>query len=269
MMTLDDTPTDKTLILDDVSLVRSGNAILSSIDWQVATDERWIVMGANGSGKTSLIRIASLYEHPSSGRVVVAGGELGTADIRELRRRIALVSPALIDMIRPGLSCRDIVMSAKFAALEPWWHQYEPADATRARDLLDAQGIASMADRAFATLSSGQKQRVMLARALMGSPELVLLDEPCNGLDLRAREELLAALTTMADYASSPATVVVTHHVEEIPVGFTHLLAIRDGHIVARGALTDTLTDETLSETFGLTVRLTRHEDGRFSARAV
>lgn len=261
--------THRTLSIEDIRLVRQGDALLSGIDWEVGPDERWVVMGANGSGKTSLIRIASLYEHPSSGRVVVAGGELGIADVRELRRRIALVSPALIDMIRPGLSGRDIVMSAKFAALEPWWHTYEPADAERARDLLEDQGIGFAADRPFATLSSGQKQRVLLARALMGSPELVLLDEPCNGLDLRAREELLAALTTMAHDPASPPIVVVTHHVEEIPIGFTHLLMLKDGRMVAKGTIEETLTDAVLTETFGIPLELTRHDDGRFSARAI
>lgn len=267
-MTIDSESDDAVLTIEDVHLVRQGNALLDGIDWQVHRDQRWVVMGANGSGKTSLIRIASLYEHPSSGRVVVAGGELGTADVRELRRRIALVSPALIDMIRPGLTCRDIVMSAKYAALEPWWHQYDGEDDLRARSLLESQGVGFTADRTFATLSSGQRQRVMLARALMGSPELVLLDEPCNGLDLRAREELLGGLRTMAEDPASPPVVVVTHHVEEIPVGFTHLLTLREGRVIARGPLDRTLTDEVLSETFGIPLRLTAHGDGRFSARA-
>lgn len=258
-----------TLLMEDVRLTRDGNDLLSGIDWNVTSGQRWVVMGANGSGKTSLIRIASLYEHPSSGRVVVAGGELGKVDVRELRRRIALVSPALVDMIRPGLTCRDIVMSARFAALEPWWHTYEAADAVRAHELLEAQGVGFTADRKFATLSSGQRQRVMLARALMGSPELILLDEPCTGLDLRAREELLAALTTMARDPASPPTVVVTHHVEEIPVGFTDLLTLKEGGIVAKGPLAQTLTDATLSETFGIPLHLTAHDDGRFSARAL
>lgn len=268
-MTIDAATPRIALSLEDVRLTRDGNDLLRGIDWQVTTGQRWVVMGANGSGKTSLMRIASLYEHPSSGRVVVAGEELGRTDVRALRRRIALVSPALIDMIRPGLICRDIVMSAKYAALEPWWHQYEPADAARARELLEAQGIGFVADRPFVSLSSGQKQRVMLARALMGSPELVLLDEPCTGLDLRAREELLAALTTMARDPGSPPVVVVTHHVEEIPIGFTDLLTLKDGEIVAKGSLAATLSDTTLSETFGLPLNLTAHEDGRFSARAL
>lgn len=267
-MTTDSTHAEEVLTIENVHLVRQGDELLAGIDWRVRSDQRWILMGANGSGKTSLIRIASLYEHPSSGRVVVAGGELGTADVRELRRRIALVSPALIDMIRPGLACRDIVMSAKFAALEPWWHTYDRTDDLRARELLEAQGVGFTADRTFATLSSGQKQRVMLARALMGSPELILLDEPCTGLDLRAREELLGGLQVMAEDPASPPTVVVTHHVEEIPVGFTHLLTLREGRVVAQGSLVDTLTDETLSDTFGIPLRLTAHDDGRFSARA-
>lgn len=258
---------DHVLDLRDVRLSRDGRDLLSGIDWTVAPDQRWIVMGPNGSGKTSLIRIAGLYEHPSSGSVTVAGERLGQTDVRLLRRRVALVSPALADMVRPGLICRDVVMSAKNAALEPWWHTYYREDAERAESLLADQGVGFARERPFASLSTGEKQRVLLARALMGDPTLVLLDEPGTGLDLGGREELLERLSTLARDASTPATVLVTHHVEEIPPGFTHLLGLRAGRVVARGPLTETLTGEVLSDIFGIELQVERHEDGRFSAR--
>lgn len=259
-----DTPV---LAMKDVWFVRDGRTLLANISWRVRSDERWVVMGANGSGKTSLIRIAGLYEHPSSGSVIVAGETLGHTDVRTLRRRIALVSAAVVDMIRPGLICRDVVMSAKFAALEPWWHTYTRGDAERAVELLEQQGVGSLAERTFASLSTGQKQRVLLARALMGSPDLVLLDEPCTGLDLRAREELLAGLSTLADDTTSAPTVLVTHHVDEIPSGYSHLLLLKGGRIMAEGPLEDTLTAEALSATFEIPLQLERHLDGRWSAR--
>lgn len=258
---------DETLSIEDVRLTRSGKDLLNGIDWQVAPTDRWIVIGANGSGKTSLIRIASLYEHPSSGRVVVAGEELGRADVRELRRKVALVSPALRSMVRPGLDCSDVVMSAKFAALEPWWHTYTQADVDRAEALLVQQGVGFAAGRPFSSLSTGEQQRVLLARALMGGPELVLLDEPCTGLDLGGREELIDTLSALASDPLSPSTVLVTHHVEEIPPGFTHLLALRSGRIIAKGSLDETLNEKVLSDTFGIDLVLTRHDDGRYSAR--
>lgn len=255
------------LAMEDVWFVREGRNLLADITWCVHSDERWVVMGANGSGKTSLIRIAGLYEHPSSGRVTVAGETLGHTDVRTLRRRIALVSAAVTDMIRPGLICRDVVMSAKFAALEPWWHSYTRADAQRADELLEQQGIGSTAERAFASLSTGQKQRVLLARAHMGSPEMVLLDEPCTGLDLRAREELLTGLSALASEPGSAPTVLVTHNVEEIPAEYTHLLLLKNGRVIAEGALEEILTADALSETFEVPLRLERHQDGRWSAR--
>ena len=255
------------LILDDVQLIRDGRHLLDGVTWHVREGERWVVMGPNGCGKTSLMRIAALYEHPSSGEVTVRGERLGHTDVRRLRRRVALVSSALAEMIRPALLCRDVVMSARFAALEPWWHTYEPADAERAIRLLDEQGVGFATDRRFASLSSGEKQRVLLARALMGQPELVLLDEPCTGLDLRGREELVDHLSGLAKDPSSAPTALVTHHVEEIPPGFTHLLALRAGRIVASGELSETLTSDVRAETFDIQVTLARHNDGRFSAR--
>jgi iron complex transport system ATP-binding protein len=259
--------TTTSLRMDGVGLTRDGRDLLDGIDWQVDADQRWVLLGANGSGKTSLVRIASLYEHPSRGTVDVLGERLGSTDVRRLRRRVALVSPALVDMVRPQLRAEEVVVCAKFAALEPWWHQYETTDHDRARRLLDDQGVGFAADRPFGSLSSGERQRVLLARALMSEPGLVLLDEPTSGLDLGGREELVDRLDALASTPTAAPMVMVTHHVEEIPPRFTHLLALRQGRVLGAGPIDEVLDSELLSDCFAMSLRLDRHDDGRWSAR--
>jgi iron complex transport system ATP-binding protein len=249
------------------TVVRSQRAILDDVDWEVQPDERWVVLGRNGSGKTTLLRLASCYLHPTAGTVDVLGAQLGRVDVRALRPRIGLTSAALADQLRPTLDAVDVVMTAKYAALEPWWHRYTEADRDRATALLERLGVGRLADREFGTLSSGERQRVLLARTLMIDPGIVLLDEPNAGLDLSGREELVAALTALATDPASPPIVLVTHHVDEIPPGFTHLLLLREGRVLAAGPIGETLTSATLSETFGLQLCLERR-NGRFSAYA-
>jgi iron complex transport system ATP-binding protein len=247
------------LRLTGVTVVHDGTTVLDGVDWTVAEGERWIVLGANGSGKTTLVRIASLYLHPSRGEVEVLGGVLGRVDVRRHRTRIGIASSSFGDLLRPTLSARDIVMTAKHAALEPWWHTYEDADRARALSLLDRLGCAAFADRAFNTLSSGERQRVQLARTLMNDPGLLLLDEPTAGLDLGGREDLVGRLAALAADPSTPPIVLVTHHVDEIPPSFTHVLMLRAGKVLARGPLEQTLTAESLTECFGIPVDLQRH----------
>jgi len=253
--------------VDDVSVRRDDRLILASVDWTVAAGEHWVVLGRNGSGKTTLIRIASLYLHPSSGTVTVLGETLGHTDVRRLRARIALSSSALANRLRPELAAVDVVMTAKYAALEPWWHDYDDDDRRRARDLLARYGCDHLADHPFSSLSSGERQRVLLARTLMNDPGLVLLDEPTAGLDLGGREELVLALDAMAADPRTPPVVLVTHHVEEIPPHFTHCLLLGDGRVLGRGEIGGVLTDAAVSECFGLAVELDRR-DGRWTARA-
>ena len=260
-------PDAAALELHGVGLTRQGRDLLDDLDWTVRSAQRWILIGANGSGKTSLIRIASLYEHPTRGTVEVLGERLGRTDVRSLRRRLALVSPAMADMIRPALTGTEVVMCAKHAALEPWWHDYDDADRARARELLEAQRVGFAAQRPFASLSSGERQRVLLARALMAEPELVLLDEPTSGLDLGGREDLEDRLDAVAADPSSPPMVLVTHHVEEIPPSFSHLLALRDGRVLRQGLLPEVLDGPLLSDCFGVPLRVERHADGRWGAR--
>ena len=254
---------DLVIDLVHVTVRREGATMLEDLTWQVRPGERWVVLGHNGSGKTTLLRVASLYLHPTSGSVRILGERLGRTDVRTLRTRIGVASQALADQLRPDLIASDVVVTAKHGALEPWWHTYSDEDRARALDELDRVGVAHLARRRFGTLSAGERQRVQLARTLMGDPELLLLDEPAAGLDLAAREDLVKRLADLALDASAPPIVLVTHHTEEIPDGFTHGLLLSGGQLVAAGPIEEVLTEEHLSRGFGLTLRLERR-DGRW-----
>jgi iron complex transport system ATP-binding protein len=251
--------------MNEVGLVRDHNVILEGIDWTVSNGERWIVLGANGSGKTSLLRIASLYLHPSKGTVEVLGQTLGRVDVRAHRRNIGMVSSSFADLLRPSIRAIDVVMTAEHAALEPWWHEYTDRDRERAQELLDRFGCGEMADHRFGTLSSGERQRVQLARTLMTDPGLLLLDEPTAGLDLAGREDLVGRLARLAADPTTPATILVTHHVDEIPPGFDHLLLLRAGRILASGPFEETLTAEALGACFDMNLVVERRHDRWFA----
>jgi len=254
------------LDLTRVSFVRDDRIILAPLTWQVRDTERWLVLGANGSGKTTLLRIASLYEHPSSGTVEVLGERLGRTDVRQLRRRVGYLSASLAAQLRPELRCLDIVMTAKYAALEPWWNRYTTADEAAATVCLERMGVGWAAERALGSMSSGEQQRVLLARTLMNEPGIILLDEPSARLDLGGREQLVQALAELALDPSAPPLVLVTHHLDEVPPGITHVLMLRDGNAVAVGPIAQHLTSAALSECFGMPLHLERRPDGRFSA---
>jgi iron complex transport system ATP-binding protein len=256
------------LRLSQVRFVRGDSTILDGVDLEVRQGERWLLLGPNGCGKTSLLRIAALYEHPTAGVVEVLGERLGETDVRQLRRRIGFVSAALADQLRPTLTAFDAVRTARFGALEPWWHRYSEADDERALECLDRMGVGRLAGHTLTTLSSGERSRVLLARSLMNEPAVVLLDEPSSGLDLAGREQLVEALDHLADDADAPPLVVVTHHVEDVPTSLTHAMLMRNGSVVVSGPLGDVLTAEQLSDTFGIELRLERRGDGRFSAWA-
>jgi iron complex transport system ATP-binding protein len=254
------------LTLEHVTVRRDGRALLDGIDWSVDPGQHWIVLGPNGSGKTTLVRVASLYLHPSSGEVMVLGERLGRTDVRSLRTRIGLVSVALADQLRSTIPAVEIVMAGRDAALETWWNQYGDDDRATAVALLQQVGCGDLVDRTFGTLSSGERQRVLLARTLAARPGLLLLDEPMAGLDLGGREDLVATLRGIALDPSSPPTVLVTHHADEIPAGFTHALLLRDGRTVACGPIGETLTSEALSTCFTRSL-IVESRDGRWSAR--
>lgn len=254
------------LELDRIVVERSGRRILDEVTLRVDHGEHWLVLGANGSGKTTLLRVAAMYDHPSTGTVRVLGEELGRTDVRRLRRRVGYASAALAAQFRPELTAADTVMTARYAALEPWWHRYTDDDRARALDCLERMGVAPYAERPLSTLSSGEQQRVFLARTLMNDPGVVLLDEPSARLDLGGREQLVRALTELATGSDAPSMVLVTHHVDEVPGGITHALLLRDGGVVAQGPLDEALTAATLSDCFGMALTLERRPDGRLSA---
>ena len=261
---------EEDLLIDfrGVSLRRGGRVLVGPVDWQVELDERWVVIGPNGAGKTSLLRMAAAMEHPSDGTATVLGERLGRVDMAELRQRVGLSSSALAQRIPDGELVRDLVVSAGYAVLGRWRENYDEVDYTRAVDTLESVGAEHLADRTYGTLSEGERKRVLIARALMTDPELLLLDEPAAGLDLGGREELVARLGDLAADPDSPALVLVTHHVEEIPPGFSHCLILAEGRVVAAGLLRDVMTAENLSAAFGQSIAVDTI-DGRYFARRV
>ncbi len=250
----------------DVTIRRGTSTLLDRVTWVVKEGERWVVLGPNGAGKTTLLQVAAAQIHPTGGAVGVLGELVGTVDVFELRPRIGLTSAALADRVPRGELVRDVVVSAAYAVVGRWREQYDDVDHGRARDLLREVGVAHLVDRTFGTLSEGERKRVLIARALMSDPELLLLDEPAAGLDLGGREDLVATLSNLAFDPDAPATVLVSHHVEEIPPGFTHALLLRDGTVVAEGRVEQVLTERNLSATFAMPLLL-RQEDDRWAAR--
>ena len=254
--------------LAGVSIVRGGATLLREVDWTVDESDRWVVIGPNGAGKTTLLQVLAAQIHPTTGVAGLLGEVLGTVDVFELRPRIGLTSAALAERIPRGERVHDVVVSASYAVVGRWHEDYDTLDHARADELLAQLRIERLADRTFGTLSEGERKRVQIARALMTDPELLLLDEPAAGLDLTGRESLVATLSDLALDPYAPASVLVTHHVEEIPVGITHALLLKEGEVVAAGRLADTLTAENLTATFDLPLALSETE-GRWSARAV
>ena len=250
----------------DVSVRRGEATLLDEISWTVEEDERWVVLGPNGAGKTTLLQVASAQVHPSGGVAGILEEVLGTVDVFDLRPRIGITSAALADRLPRDERVRDVVVSASYGVVGRWREHYDDLDHERAHELLVEVGAKHLADRTFGTLSEGERKRVQIARALMTDPELLLLDEPAAGLDLGGREDLVSTLSVLALDADSPATVLVSHHVEEIPPGFSHALLLREGRVTAQGLLDDVLTEDNLSATFGMPLRLS-HEDGRWAAR--
>ena len=248
-------------------MTRSGSYLLQNLTWRVELDERWVVLGPNGAGKTTLVKLAAARLHPTSGTVYVLGEQLGRTDVRELRTRVGISSAGLADQVPATERVRDVVLTAAWGVLGRFRERYDPVDQARAERLLDQLGVAGLADRSYGTLSEGERKRVQIARALMTDPEVLLLDEPAAGLDLGAREELVTYLATLASDPDAPTLVLVTHHVEEIPPGFSHALLLREGTAVAQGLLRDTVTDELLSKTFDTPLRVS-YAEGRFTARA-
>lgn len=257
---------DPAFVLSSVHLVEQGSVVLRDLDWTVRTDDRWVVLGPNGSGKTSILRLLAFLRAPSRGTVTVLGDTYGAVDVRRARQRIGFASSALLQQLRPSLSAHDAVLTGADAALEPWWSTYDDAQHARADALLDLVGCAGHSAQELATLSEGERKRVLVARVLMADPQLLLFDEPCAGLDLGGREAMVAVLGDLARADRSRPLVMVTHHLEEIPPGTTHALLLRRGSVVSAGPVTDTLTSEAVSATFGMPVAV-ESSAGRWIAR--
>jgi iron complex transport system ATP-binding protein len=251
--------------MQGVAVRRSTSTLLRDVEWAVELDERWVVLGPNGAGKTTLLRLAAAELHPTTGSVDVLGERLGRVNVFELRTRIGLTSASLGMRVPGDEVVRDVVVSAGYGVLGRWRERYDATDTDRADQLLDALGVRGLAERTFGTLSEGERKRTLIARALMTDPELLLLDEPAAGLDLGGREDLVGRLATLAADPDAPASVLVTHHVEEIPPGYSHGLLLREGRVVAAGLLEDVLTDENLTATFGLPLKVQRRR-GRYTA---
>jgi iron complex transport system ATP-binding protein len=253
--------------VDRVTVTRAGADLRHDVSWRVELDERWVVLGPNGAGKTTLLNLASGRLHPTRGRVTVLGERVGRVDLAELRPRIGLTTVALHDRIPPDELVRDVVVTAAWGVVGRFRESYEAGDTARGLALLDQLGVVALAERRYGTLSEGERKRVQIARALMTDPELLLLDEPAAGLDLGGREDLVRRLAELAADPDAPALVLVTHHVEEIPPGFTHALLLREGSVVTQGLIEATVTGEHLSRTFGVALRV-RRDEGRYTARA-
>ena len=258
---------DVVLSLSGVSVVRDGATLLADVDWTVHDGERWAILGPNGAGKTTLLQIAGAALFPSRGQVELLGETFGRVDLGELRTRVGLSSALLADRIPGHERALDVVLTASYGVVGRWREAYDEADTARATDLLARVGLRAFTDRRFGTLSEGERKRVMLARALMTDPELLLLDEPAAALDLGAREALLRLLTRLAADPDAPPTVLVTHHAEEVPVGTTHALLLSRGRVVAAGPVREVLTGPLLSRAFGLPL-VVEEREGRFAARA-
>lgn len=255
------------LELNDVSVVRNRRSIIDGLTWSVDESERWVILGPNGAGKSTILQLASATIHPTKGTVDVLGERLGRVNVFDLRSRIGLAATNLARRIPPYETVSDAIVTAAYAVTGRWREQYDEIDHERAREVIDAWDLTPLADRTFGTLSDGEQKRVQVARAVMTDPELMLLDEPAGSLDLGAREDLLYSLTEYAKSPLAPAIIMVTHHVEEIPPGFTHAMLLADGKAVHAGPISEVLTDEKLTEAFGRRLVVTASGD-RFTARA-
>jgi iron complex transport system ATP-binding protein len=250
----------------NVSVVRDGKTIVDDVTWSVKADERWVVIGPNGAGKTTLLMLAAAYEHPTDGVVTILGENLGEEDVFGLRPRLGLASTSMARQIPPTETVVNVVMTAAWAVTGRWNEQYESVDEERARRVLSEWKLEQLADRRFGTLSDGEQKRTMIARAVMTDPEILLLDEPAASLDLGSREELVRLLGEFANSPTAPVIIMVTHHLEEIPPGFTHALVLNNGRVHAAGPISSTLDSETLSSAFGIPITVSRFA-GRFAAR--
>ena len=256
----------RVLDFNNVTVLRDKKPVLSNVDWQVESDQRWVIIGPNGAGKTTLLRVAASQIQPSTGTAIVLGQTLGKVNVFELRTRIGFASNALSSHIPNSETVLNSVMTAIYAVTGRWNEEYDEIDVRRAMRVLNEWHLSELADRAFGTLSDGERKRAQIARSVMPDPELLLLDEPVASLDLAAREQTISLIGAYASEPAAPAIVMVTHHLEEIPEGFTHALIVSGGQVHAAGPIEQTLTSDKLSGAFGVSISV-ELVDGRYRAR--
>jgi iron complex transport system ATP-binding protein len=269
MGALIDTTMSEGVVLDinDLVVVRGGREILGPLTWKVREHERWVVLGSNGAGKTTLFNVAAAMIHPTRGSVHILNERLGAVDVFDLRPRIGLMASSIASEIPSEEKVIDVVLTAAYAIMGRWTEPYDLWDESRAKALLTTLGVRELGERLYGTLSDGERKRVLIARALMADPELLLLDEPASGLDLAGREDLLSKLRALAMDIHAPSIITITHHIEEIPTGTTHALLLSKGKVVAQGLISEVVTNWHLTEAYGLPITVTQ-EEGRFFARA-
>ena len=250
----------------EVAVRRGRKLLLHDVNWVVRSPERWVILGPNGAGKTTLLQLAAAQMFPTSGQVHLLGEELGAVDLADLKPRIGWASSAILNSLPASESVENVVLTGAYGVTGRWREKYELIDEYRRTQLIKTWGLEALSNRTFGTLSEGERKRTLIARALMSDPELLLLDEPGAGLDLGGREDLVQRMTILAFDRHAPAQVLVTHHVEEIPPGFTHALLLRDGQVVAQGPIEQTITSETLTKTFEIPITMER-VGGRYTAQ--
>jgi iron complex transport system ATP-binding protein len=255
------------LSMHGVSVTRGQQTILGPIDFEIRSGERWVILGPNGAGKSTLMNILATRIFPTKGVVKILEQEMGKVDLFELRTRIGVCGTLHSEDIPNDEIVRDVVVTAAYAILGRWNEDYDLWDESRAVALLTTFGVRDLADRRYFTLSDGEKKRVQIARALMSDPELLLLDEPTAGLDLGGREDLLRRFAEYSTDPLAPASIVVTHHIEEIPFGTTHALIIKNGTIAVSGPISTVITSEHMTAVFGIDIEVTA-ANGRFFARS-
>lgn len=244
------------LSLTDVEVWRDGRAILGPINWELTAGQRWAVLGPNGAGKTTFLQLLAAMIHPTKGRVEILGEELGAVDVFELRPRIGVTSSALNETLPHDERVVDLVLTAAYAITGRWIEEYDLWDESRAKALLDIFGIRELSERRFGTLSEGEKKRALIARSLMSDPEVLLMDEPAAGLDLGGREDILGRISRYLDEPNAPASVIITHHIEEIPSGTSHIALLKEGKLFRGGPISEVLTTDNLFEIFGVHVKV-------------
>lgn len=251
-------------VLEGITVTRSSRDILRDINLSIRRGEYWALLGPNGSGKTTLLNVLTAYLWPSSGTVTVLGERYGTVDVRSVRRRIGFVSSALLERVPARDTLSDVILSGRFASLGVW-EDPSAADRARVRDITASVGLASLADQSYGVSSFGERQRALIGRALAADPAILILDEPCEGLDLPGRETVLDTLDRLASSPSPPTVLFVTHRIEELPRFTTHALVLREGVVVACGPASETVTGAVLSEAMGIPVEVLVRKGRRYA----